>query len=35
MIANDTIHTWRQKNNVVVIKCERALNVQVHIKKNN
>ena len=29
MVANDTIHTWRQKNNVIVVKCERALiNVQ-------
>ena len=28
MVTNDTIHTWRQKkNNVVVIKCERALRV--------
>ena len=25
MVANDTIHIWRQKNNVVVMKCERAL----------
>ena len=25
MVAYDTIHTWRQENNVIVVKCERAL----------
>ena len=25
MLANDTIHTWQQKNVVIVVKCERAL----------
>ena len=25
MVASDTIRTWRQKNNVVVVKCEGAL----------
>ena len=25
IVANDTIHTWWEKNNVIVVKCERAL----------
>ena len=26
MVTNVTIHTWRQKLRVIVVKCERALN---------
>ena len=33
MVTNDTIHTWWQKNNVVVVKCERALLVDKHFSK--
>ena len=28
VVANDTVHTWWQKYNVVVVKCERALIVK-------
>ena len=27
LVANDTIHTWWQKNNVIVVKRERALKI--------